>query len=42
MRSWITPSRRPAALLAVALAGLAGGLGARLAGADERPTASLP
>jgi phosphoglycolate phosphatase-like HAD superfamily hydrolase len=35
MRTWITPSRRPAALLAVALAGLAGGLGARLAGADE-------
>jgi len=35
MRTWMTPSRRPAALLAVALAGLAGGLGARLAGADE-------
>ena len=35
MRTWITPSRRPAALLAVTLAGLAGGLAAWLAGADE-------
>jgi cation transport ATPase len=35
MRTWIAPSRRPAVLLAVALAGLAGGLGARLAGAGE-------
>jgi cation transport ATPase len=35
MRTWITPDRRPATLLVVALAGLAGGLGARLAGADE-------
>jgi heavy metal translocating P-type ATPase len=34
MRTWITASRWPAALLAVTLAGLAGGLGARLAGAD--------
>jgi hypothetical protein len=34
MRSWITPSRRPAALLAVTLAGLAGGIGARLAGEE--------
>jgi hypothetical protein len=35
MRTWITPSRWPAALLVATLAGLAGGLGARLAGADE-------
>jgi heavy metal translocating P-type ATPase len=34
MRSWITPARRPAALLVVTLAGLAGGLGARLAGEE--------
>jgi hypothetical protein len=33
MRTWITPSRRPAALLAAALGGLVVGLGARLAGA---------
>ena len=35
MRTWITPGRRPAVLLVVTLAGLAAGLGARLAGADE-------